>query len=160
MHPNQQLLEKLYSAFQRLDAAGMAECYADDARFEDPAFSLNGRKEIAGMWGMLCQAVEQKGRDVWELQYSVGEADQHRGRAHWEPRYRFSATGRMVHNIIDAEFEFRDGLIVSHRDRFSFWRWSRQALGPIGLLLGWTSLLPAKVRAQARKNLQRHLDNQ
>ena len=84
-------------------------------------------------------------------------ADDRRGRAHWEPRYRFSATGRPVHNVIDAEFEFRDGLIVVHRDRFSFWRWSRQALGASGLLLGWTPWLRAKVRARAEANLRVYL---
>ena len=50
-----------------------------------------------------------------------------------------------------------DGLITRHRDRFDFWRWSRQALGPAGWLLGWTPLLRAKVRATAAGNLDRFL---
>lgn len=157
MHPNQTVLTTLYTAFQQLDAETMASCYAEQAEFQDPVFTLQGRREIAGMWSMLCEAVTQKGRDVWALEFSVAEADEKRGRAHWEPRYRFSATGRMVHNIIDAEFEFQDGKILRHRDQFSFWRWSRQALGPAGLLLGWTPLLAKKVRAQANANLQRYL---
>lgn len=156
-HPNQQMLERFYRAFSNLDAATMAACYAEDARFDDPAFSLQGRRQVAGMWDMLTTAAKTKGRDVWRLDYSAIEADAQRGRAHWEAYYCFSATGRRVHNVIDAEFEFRDGLIVRHRDRFSFWRWSRQALGPAGWLLGWTPLLAAKVRAQAAKNLAAHL---
>lgn len=156
-HPNEQLLQRFYTAFRDLDAATMAACYAEDAQFDDPAFSLRGRREIGGMWDMLCTAVKAKGRDVWRMEFSGLQADAAQGRAHWEPYYRFSATGRLVHNIIDAEFEFRDGLIVRHRDRFSFWRWSRQALGPVGLVLGWTPLLAAKVRAQAAKNLAAHL---
>jgi hypothetical protein len=60
----------------------------------------------------------------------------------------------MVHNRIDARFEFdAAGLISRHVDRFNFWRWSRQALGLKGWLLGWTSLVRDKVRAQAAKNL-------
>lgn len=156
-HPNEALLQRFYTAFRQLDAAAMAACYAEDAVFDDPAFSLRGRREIGGMWEMLCSAVKAKGRDVWQLEFSVQGVDDREGRAHWEPIYRFSATGRMVHNIIDAEFEFRDGLIVRHRDRFNFWRWSRQALGAPGWLLGWTPLLAAKVRAQAARNLARHL---
>ena len=36
--------------------------------------------------------------------------------AHWEPTYRFSATGRTVHNVIDAEFEFdAAGVFVLNR---------------------------------------------
>jgi hypothetical protein len=73
--------------------------------------------------------------------------------AHWDAHYTFSATGRAVHNAIDAQFTLRDGLIVRHVDRFDFWRWSRQALGVPGWLLGWTPLLKAKVRAQAAKGL-------
>lgn len=154
MHDHSQLLNMFYAAFAALDAETMAESYAPDARFEDEVFRLQGRDEIADMWRMLCDATRSKGMDAWSLRFGDVQADGQRGRAHWEPRYRFSATGRMVHNIIDAEFEFRDGLIVAQRDRFSFWRWSRQALGLPGLLLGWTPMLRAKVQAQAAANLQ------
>jgi hypothetical protein len=30
----------------------------------------------------------------------------------------------------------KEGLIIEHRDHFELWRWSRQALGLKGLLLG------------------------
>mgnify|MGYP000423281271 CR=1 FL=1 len=50
-----------------------------------------------------------------------------------------------------------DGLIIEHRDSFDFYRWSRQALGVPGLLLGWSSFLQNKVRAQAAANLKRYL---
>ncbi len=59
-----------------------------------------------------------------------------------------------MHNIIDAEFEFRDGLILRHIDRFDFYRWSRQALGLPGLLFGWTDKLRAKVKGTAASGLQ------
>jgi hypothetical protein len=147
-------VERLYAAFAKLDAETMAACYAPDAVFDDEAFSLRGREQIGGMWAMLCDAVKAKGRDVWKLETRDITARS----AHWEPTYRFSATGRMVHNIIDAEFEFdAAGLITRHRDRFDFWRWSRQALGAPGLLLGWSPMLRGKVRAQAAKNLDRFL---
>src|SRR6187431_3027163 len=147
-------IEKLYSAFARLDADMMAACYAPDALFDDEAFSLRGRVQIGGMWTMLCDAVKSKGRDVWKIEIrDVTERS-----AHWEATYRFSATGRLVHNVIEAEFEFDpDGLITRQRDRFDFWRWARQALGAPGLLLGWSPMLRAKVRAQAAKNLDRFL---
>jgi SnoaL-like domain len=147
-------IERLYAAFARLDADTMAACYAQEAQFDDEAFSLKGRTQIGGMWAMLCDAVKAKGLDVWKLDYrDITETG-----AHWEATYRFSATGRMVHNIIDAEFEFDEaGLIKRHRDRFEFWRWARQALGAPGLLLGWTPMLRAKVRVQAAKNLDRFI---
>jgi SnoaL-like domain len=145
---------RLYAAFARLDAAAMQACYAPDARFDDEAFSLRGREDIGGMWRMLCEAVRTKGSAQWKLEVSA--ITDHS--AHWEPTYLFSATGRLVHNVIDAEFEFdADGLITRHRDRFDFWRWSRQALGAPGWLLGWSPFLRAKVRAQAAANLKRFL---
>lgn len=147
-------IERLYAAFEKLDSETMAACYAPDAAFDDEAFSLQGRARIGAMWTMLCDAIKAKGRDVWKLELSaITERS-----AHWEPTYRFSATGRMVHNIIDAEFEFdAAGLITRQRDRFDFWRWSRQALGAPGLLLGWSPLLRHKVRTQAAKNLERFI---
>ena len=133
-------IEKLYAAFAKLDADAMTACYAQDALFDDEAFALKGRTQIGGMWTMLCDAVKAKGRDVWKIEVS-GIKDRS---ARWEANYRFSSTGRLVHNIIDAEFEFdSQGLIKRHRDRFSFWHWSRQALGMKGLLLGWTGWLRA-----------------
>lgn len=147
-------VERLYAAFTRLDGAAMAGCYAPDAAFDDEVFLLRGREQVGGMWAMLCDAAQAMGSDVWKLEVrDVTERS-----AHWEATYRFSATGRMVHNVIDAEFEFdAAGLIARHRDRFDFWRWTRQALGAPGLLLGWTPMLRAKVRAQAAKGLQRFM---
>jgi len=147
MHPHAQLIERFYAAFARRDWAGMAACYHPEVHFSDEAFDLRGA-DAGLMWRMLVTS----GRDL-TLEYRDISADERSGRAHWDARYTFSATGRKVLNHIDASFEFRDGLIVRHVDRFDFWTWSRQALGMPGLLLGWSSLLRSKVRAQAAKNL-------
>ena len=158
MNPTQQSIETLYSAFARLDADTMAQCYAQDASFEDEVFSLRGRREVAGMWRMLCQATRARGADVWKLQYRDVQADANGGKAHWDAHYRFSSTGRIVDNSIDARFSFNPtGQIASHRDSFDFWSWSRQALGAPGYLLGWTPLLRNKVRAQAGASLRSFL---
>jgi len=153
LHPNAELLNRFYGAFAALDADTMAACYAPEARFQDEVFTLAGTDEIAAMWKMLCAATRAKGMDAWSLQFSDVVADDRQGQAHWEAHYRFSATGRMVHNRIDARFAFRDGLIVEHRDHFDFWSWSRQALGAPGWLLGWSPALRRKVQARAAANL-------
>lgn len=147
-------IERFYAAFARLDGDAMQACYAEDASFDDEAFSLRGRTQVGGMWRMLCSATQAKGADVWRLEVR----DITDRSAHWEAHYRFSATGRMVHNIIEADIQCGpDGLIQRHRDSFDFWRWSRQALGTPGLLLGWTPFLRAKVRTTAAGNLQKFL---
>ena len=70
----------------------------------------------------------------------------------------FGRTGRRVVNHVEAMFAFRDGLIVRHYDRFPFWAWAAQALGPTGKLLGWFALLKWKVRRQAAESLERFRD--
>jgi hypothetical protein len=147
-------IARFYSAFAKLDHATMQACYAEGSTFRDEAFDLAGPHQIGGMWRMLCETTRAKGMAHWKLTY-----DQVTDRsAHWEAHYLFSATGRLVHNKIDATFEFdQRGLITKHVDRFAFWAWSRQALGTPGLLLGWTPFLQAKVRATAAANLQRFL---
>jgi len=147
-------IEALYGAFASLDAKAMAACYADDAYFDDEVFSLRGRQQIGGMWSMLIDAIKKSSRKDWKLVASeITETS-----AHWEPTYRFSSTGNLVHNVIDAEFEFNSqGLIKRHRDRFNFWRWSRQALGMPGWLLGWSGFLRGKVRRTATRQLDKYL---
>lgn len=156
-----QTIERLYRAFAELDADTMATCYAPQATFRDEVFDLRGRDEVMGMWRMLCGNVRERGRDAWRLSFRDVQANDGGGGAVWEATYLFSATGRLVHNVIEARMRFdADGLIVEHHDRFDFWRWARQALGPAGMLLGWTPWLRAKVRAQAGANLGKFMARQ
>jgi ketosteroid isomerase-like protein len=148
MHPNEQLIHNFYSAFQRHDGVGMAACYHPEVVFSDPVFvDLHGSR-AKSMWQMLCE----RGKDL-TLTFSNVRADDQSGSAHWEATYTFSTTGRKVLNIIDATFEFRDGKIIKHTDTFDFWRWSRQALGMSGVLLGWSPFLQNTVRKTAIKGL-------
>ncbi len=63
-------------------------------------------------------------------------------------------------NRIVSEMHFAAGRIVRQVDRFSFWRWSRQALGLPGLLAGWTPMLRAKVQQQAASGLHRFMQQE
>jgi ketosteroid isomerase-like protein len=149
---NAELIERFYEAFARRDHETMGACYAPDARFSDPVFQDLRGDEVRAMWRMLCE----RGRDL-ELRHSRVRTEGDRGSAHWEADYTFSATGRRVHNEIDAEFRFRNGLIAQHNDEFDLWRWTRQALGPVGVVLGWAPPLRSRVRGQARKSLDQFM---
>ncbi len=151
-HANETLINDFYAAFARRDAAEMAAAYADDAEFSDPVFPRLDANETRGMWRMFCE----RGENL-EISWRDVTADDEQGRALWEARYTFGATGRRVHNRIEATFELRDGVIVRHRDRFDFYRWSRMALGPMGMALGWTPIVRNQVRTQARRQLERFL---
>lgn len=145
---NAALIERFYTAFQRHDGETMAACYTANASFSDPVFTNLRGAEVGAMWRMLCE----RGKDL-ELSYSDVEADGELGSANWVADYTFSTTGRRVHNVITAGFRFEDGLIAEHHDQFDLWRWSRQALGPTGVLLGWSPPVQAKIRGQAKEGL-------
>jgi ketosteroid isomerase-like protein len=152
MHQNKELIETFYASFQKLDAEAMIGCYHPDIRFSDPVFPILAEPKVSGMWKMLCSQAKN-----FELTYTDVQANDRTGTAHWEARYDFSATGRRVHNRINAAFEFQDGKIIKHTDDFNFWKWSRMALGPVGVLLGWTPLLRKKVQGQAGERLARFM---
>jgi ketosteroid isomerase-like protein len=145
---NQELIERFYRAFGDRDGDAMASCYSPGIRFSDPVFPDLRGNHAGDMWRMLTSAPGELRIELLEH-----EADDRRGSGHWRAHYTFSQTGRPVVNDIHAGFQFQDGLISEHRDEFSFHRWARQALGPVGLLLGWTPVLRAAVRRRAAARL-------
>jgi ketosteroid isomerase-like protein len=145
---SQDLINRLYRAFSARDHETMARCYASDARFSDPVFTDLRGPEVAVMWRMLCR----RATDL-KIEFTDARASGASGSAHWEAWYTYTATGRPVHNVIDATFTFRDGLIATHRDDFGLYRWARQALGPTGLLLGWTPFVQRTIRRKAKEAL-------
>ena len=150
MSDNTAIISALYAALSRRDAAAMAACYAPDATFSDPVFVGLKGAEVGAMWRMLCGRATDIRVEACDIR-----ADDVSGTAHVEAWYPYSATGRRVHNVIEASFAFRDGLIVRHTDRFDLHRWARQALGPAGWLLGWTPPMQAAIRRKAAAGLRR-----
>jgi ketosteroid isomerase-like protein len=151
-NPNTLLLERFYQAFSRCDAAAMAASYHPECTFSDPVFVLLKGEQVGAMWLMLCDSARNL-----RLEYSDIEAGNDSGRAHWEARYTFSPTGLPVHNVIEAAFTFRDGLILRHVDRFDLWRWAGQAMGVKGKLFGRLPLVQNKIRAQAMRGLEKFM---
>jgi ketosteroid isomerase-like protein len=145
---NSEIIESFYSAFANADAEKMVHHYHEDIKFSDPAFGpLNG-EQAKNMWRMLV-------RPGVEVIFSNVKSEGNKGSADWQATYIFTSTGRKVVNRIYAEFEFRDGKIYRHNDKFNFWNWSRQALGFSGLILGWSWMLRNKVREQANAQLRK-----
>ena len=157
-HANQRLLNQFFAASGQLGAESMANCYAAEARFEDEVFSLQGQAEVTAMWRVLWVVICEKSAEVWALRVGSVEAGAISGHALWVTDYRFSATGRMVHNVIDCGFEFNPvGQILRQHDKFDPWTWSGQALGVPGLLLGWAPFMRRKIRSPAAANLQKFI---
>lgn len=144
------VLERFYAAFAQRDWATMGACYHAGARFSDPVFPDLDEAQVRAMWRMLLTS----GTDL-RITYKVVEAEATKGRVQWEAWYTFSKTKRPVHNIITSTFVLKDDRILVQKDHFDFWRWSRQALGTSGLLLGWSPTVRNKVRGIAVANLRK-----
>ncbi len=147
-HANKTLIETFYKAFSTRDSQIMADCYHAEAVFSDPVFQQLKGSEIGMMWKMLCLQASSL-----EISAKNISADDEMGQADWSARYTFGKSQRRVHNKIHAEFKFKDGKIIGHVDQFDFWKWSRMALGPLGLLLGWNAVVRVNIQKQAQANL-------
>lgn len=155
MNQNERLIKQFYTAFQQGGYTEMQEAYHADAVFQDPVFQHLTAPEVKAMWQMLLSGA----KDL-KIEFNGIKADEKRGSCRWDAWYTFSKTGRKVHNIIYANFEFRDGKIYRHQDSFDLWRWSRQALGVTGSLLGWSSIIKVRIQRAARKSLNSYMQAQ
>ncbi|OYU81249.1 MAG: limonene-1,2-epoxide hydrolase [Flavobacterium sp. BFFFF1] len=151
MNPHEQLIEEFYAAFASNNPDTMSSCYHSEVIFQDPAFGVLKGKDVSDMWHMLIE----RSKGNLEIEFSDIHAERNFGSAKWIAKYTFSSTQRKVTNRISSQFEFKDGLILRHTDHFDIWKWSQQALGLKGLLLGWTGFLQKKVQQQAIHSLRK-----
>jgi ketosteroid isomerase-like protein len=150
---NKALIEHFYTCFSNGDGAGMASCYHDQVVFEDPAFGELHGDRARQMWLMLTT----RNKDI-DISFSNVRADELRGSANWKAVYHFGPRGRKVVNRISANFEFADGKIIRHKDRFDLWKWARQAMGWKGYLLGWSGFFQKKLQKQTNKLLDNYIN--
>jgi hypothetical protein len=152
---NERTLIKFYTAFSNADAATMCECYHPEIQFRDPVFGLLKGNDVSQMWKML---IEKSKGDI-KIEFSNVKADDYLGAVQWTASYTFSKTNRKVVNVIQAQFKFKDGLILKHTDDFDIWKWSKQAFGITGYLFGWTGFFQKKIQKQALSALQKYKDS-
>ena len=152
MHANEELITRFYTAFNAKDADTMAASYADEAVFTDPAFGRLTSHEARAMWRMLLG----RATDL-RAEFSDVHADDEHGSAHWEAYYTFN--GRPVHNVIDADFDFKDGLITRHEDSFDWPRWAEPSTRP-PRQAPRSHLVPAQRREQEGTRTARGLHGQ
>ncbi|HRK56105.1 MAG TPA: nuclear transport factor 2 family protein [Burkholderiaceae bacterium] len=149
MTQEQSVVQRFYTALAAHDWRTANACYADDAVFGDEVFTHLNAQQVRAMWQMLLT----RGKDL-KVDYALLSQSPETARVRWTATYTFSQTGRKVVNVIDSTLVLRDGQIVRQHDVFNFPRWARQALGPVGLLLGWTDWLKRKVQKKAMASLE------
>lgn len=152
MTVNEQLINTFYQAFQQKDYATMQQCYAENAIFNDEAFKNLNATQVRAMWQMLIS----RGKDL-TVEFKNIQSEGNTASAEWVATYTFSQTKRKVTNRIKANFVIENGKIVKHTDAFNFYKWSSQALGMVGMLLGWTGFLRKKVSEGAMKSLEEYM---
>jgi ketosteroid isomerase-like protein len=153
---NIELIHRFYQAFAQADAEGMVSCYHTNIQFEDPAFGVLRGEDARNMWRMLIAS--SKGNI--KITFDNVQANETSGSATWVAEYVFSQTNRPVINHISATFLFQDGKIIKHTDVFDMWKWSRQALGWKGWLLGWSPFMKKQIQANTHKLLKKFRDKQ
>ena len=131
----------------------MLECYHKDIVFEDPAFGKLCGERACQMWKML---LSKKESDL-HVTFSNISADEDSGQAQWIAKYTLSDNNRKVVNHVSASFKFKDGKIIHHIDKFDVWKWSRQALGLPGYLLGWSGFMKNKIQQKLNKRLDKFI---
>lgn len=150
----EKVIEIFYTALNNCDGETMVSCYHDEIIFEDPAFGALKGERAKAMWLMLCESQRGKG---FKVKFSDIKTNDNNGSAHWEAFYTFSKTGRKVHNIIDATFEFKDGLIIKHSDEFDLHKWAKQAMGIKGIFFGGLQFFKNKLQNQTNYLLDKFL---
>ncbi len=132
----------------------MQNCYADNHVFNDPVFGILQGDEVKVMWKMLAKNAKN-----FSLEYNSIECDGEYGTCNWIAFYTFSKTGRRVVNNVKAHLRIENGKITEHTDEFDFYKWSRQALGLPGMLLGWSGYLKNKIKHDAKTRLYKFMNN-
>lgn len=140
---NSDMIHRFYTAFSEGDAETMASCYHENIQFQDPVFGKISGTDPSNMWRMLIE----RANGNMDIKFTEVTADEEGGSAQWIARYPYGKKKRPVINFISASFKFKDGKIIEHTDHFDLWKWSRQALGLPGTLLGWTPFIQNKIKS-------------
>jgi ketosteroid isomerase-like protein len=148
---NKDILSKFYSSFSEGNAKGMVECYHKNVVFQDPAFGKLEGNKAKKMWEMLLS----NKKTTIKVSYSNIQTSNEKASADWIAEYVYGK--RKVINKVSAKFKFKEGKIIAHIDHFNLWKWSIQALGPIGYLLGWTPFMKAKIQKKVNQKLANYI---
>lgn len=155
MNNDERLIERFFTAFQKLDARQMNACYSDDIAFYDPMFELLRGYEAKAMWEMLCTNAKN-----FSLAFdNIKNLDNGYYTCNWTATYTFSKTGRSVVNMCKAHMKIENGLITEHSDGWSLQKWSAQAIGLSGKLFGWAGFFRRRLKNNARRNLLHYMEN-
>lgn len=154
LNPNEQTIHNFYTGFSTGNAKAMTACYHENIVFNDPVFGeLKGEKAVK-MWEML---LSKSSKDT-TIDFDNIQSTESNGKANWTAVYYYGASKRKVVNKVSANFKFKDGKIIEHSDTFDLWKWTKQALGLAGYLLGWTNFMKQKIQKTTHAQLDSYMN--
>jgi len=151
---NNELIEKFYSSFSNGNIKEMTECYHKNISFHDPVFGTLKRKRVLKMWEMLLSRRTKSTK----ISFTNIQTTIETGTANWTAEYIYGEKNRKIINIVSANFKFKDGKIIEHTDTFNLWKWTQQAIGTVGYLIGWTPFMRNKIQKTAKQQLDNFMN--
>ncbi|WP_435262675.1 nuclear transport factor 2 family protein [Tenacibaculum sp. nBUS_03] len=151
---NNKLVEKFYSSFSSGNIEKMTECYHKDILFHDPVFGTLKGERVLKMWEMLLNRRTNKTK----ISFTNIETTMQVGTANWTAKYIYGENNRKVINMVSASFKFKDGKIIEHIDTFNLWKWTQQAIGVKGYLIGWPPFMKKKIQKMAKSRLDNFIN--
>lgn len=145
--------EQFYGALTNHNSSEMIKLYHDDVIFTDPAFGMLQGIRAKKMWEMLLA----NSKSDLNIQYEILDSSNEQATVSWIAKYKFGPQRRLVENHVIASLKIKQGKIVEHHDTFNMWKWSSQALGLSGRLLGWTGFMKKKVQLKTNRALDKYM---
>lgn len=149
-----QIADNFYTAFSNHNSSEMIKLYHDDVIFTDPAFGMLQGIRAKKMWEMLLA----NSKSDLNIQYEILDSSNEHATVSWIAKYKFGSQKRLVENHVIASLKVKQGKIVEHHDTFNIWKWSSQALGLSGRLLGWTGFMKKKVQQKTNRALDIYMN--
>lgn len=147
-----QLLQTFFTAFAKKDLNTMLDCYHENVIYDDVGFGKQKGENAKTVWRFLIKKVDANA----QITFSNIQVSKDKGQANWVTKYTFNQ--QKITNKITSTFYFQDGKIIYHKDNYSLWKWSQQAYGFIGYLIGWSPIFHWLVRWQMQRILQHYND--
>lgn len=150
---NSQIVTQFYTAFAKGNAQQMLQHYAEEVTFYDPAFGQLTHQQPHAMWKMLTSRFTNE----TTIEFTLLEEKDNTVIVAWTAHYQFGPTKQWVTNRVTSTLQLKNGKIFHHRDDFNLWKWSIQALGLPGFLLGWTPFMQKKIQQNTNSLLQKYI---
>ena len=142
-----------YSAFRKLNADAMINCYSNSIIYKDPLFGILQSEDVFIKTKMLCDILRNS---EFKLKLISNSKIEDVIVVHWEADLLFGKKKREIICQIKSEFIVERETITSHTDDFSINNLAVQATGLKGSIVGSTSFFKRKLLDKSQALFNRY----